>query len=114
MDFSVFTERSHPVWFSGSTLPVYSPVVLPANYLNNTQYSGLMSNNDVQQSEEVRFNGLSNLHDLNKLNNCNNNNNNCNTNNNPTVGNPVTGNTNEKSKPDESVVQESFTKIGKH
>ncbi|XP_018654082.1 putative heat containing protein [Schistosoma mansoni] len=49
MDFSVFTERSHPVWFSGSTPPVYSPVVLPANYLNNTQYSGLMSNNDVQQ-----------------------------------------------------------------
>ncbi|CAH8669843.1 unnamed protein product [Schistosoma rodhaini] len=111
MDFSVFTERSHPVWFSGSTPPVYSPVVLPANYLNNTQYSGLMSNNDVQQSEEVRFNGLSNLHDLNKLNNSNNNNNNCNTNNSPTVKNPVTGNTIEKSKPDEPVVQESFTKI---
>ncbi|CAH8566279.1 unnamed protein product [Schistosoma turkestanicum] len=113
MDFSIFTERSHPIWFGGSTPPVYSPLVLPANCLNNTQYSGLVSNNDVQSNEEVRFNGLSNLQDPNKFNNSNNSNNTGNTINSTTVGNLVSFNPNDKSKLDESVAQESFTKIAR-
>ncbi|KAH8864111.1 Protein furry like [Schistosoma japonicum] len=76
MDFSVFTERSHPVWFGGSTATVYSPIVLPANCLNNTQYSGLMSNNDVRQNDEGRSNDLSDRQDFGKLSNSDNANNN--------------------------------------
>nr|CAH8871380.1 unnamed protein product [Trichobilharzia regenti] len=102
LDFSVFTERSHPVWFSGSTAPTYSPIVLPANCLNNNQYSGLMSGNDVQHNE-TRFGNLSSRHDLNRPNYHNNNS--------PCGGDSVTANISEKSKLDETSVQETFTKI---
>ncbi|KAK4475902.1 hypothetical protein MN116_001147 [Schistosoma mekongi] len=114
MDFSVFTERSHPVWFGGSTATVYSPIVLPANCLNNTQYSGLMSNNDVQQNDEGLSNDLSDRQDLSKLSNSDNANNNIgNSNNSASGGDSVAGNTTEKSALDECIVQESFTKIAR-
>ncbi|CAH8610408.1 unnamed protein product [Heterobilharzia americana] len=102
LDFSILTERSHPIWFSGSVAAAYSPIALPANCLTNNQYSSLISANDVQQNDP-RYGDSPNHHDLNQSNNHNNNG--------SSRGDSVVINSNEKSRLDDASTQETFTKI---